>query len=387
MTSTHVSRVLPGRTAGEVYGVARDLDLLPHWAHGLAEGDLTRDGDRLVLDSPMGRVQVRFAPLNAYGVLDHDVTLPDGTVVANPLRVLPHPDGAELVFTLRPLGRPEAEVAADAVLVAADLERLEALVARVAAGEGPVTTPPAPSSDLWDEEDARTYDDACADLSTPQALGPTLDLLEGLAEGGSVLELAVDTGRVAIPLAERGLAVSGIELSAPMIDRLHEKRPDLPVVVGDMATATAPGCGTFSLVYLVFNTIGNLRTQAEQVACFANAARHLRPGGRFVVELWLPPLRKLPPGQEAVPFDVGDEHLGFDTYDVVTQQGTSHHYTRETDGRFRYGTSNFRYVWPAELDLMAALAGLTLERRTADFAGAPYTGESTSHVSVWRTAG
>ena len=387
MTSTHVSRVLPGRTAGEVYGVARDLDLLPHWAHGLADGEVTRDGDRLVLDSPMGRVQVRFAPPNAYGVLDHDVTLPDGTVVANPLRVLPHPDGAELVFTLRALGRPEEEVAADAALVAADLERLETLVARVAAGEGPATTPPAPSSDLWDEESARTYDDAYAELSTPEALADTLDLLTDLAGDGPVLELAVGTGRVAIPLAERGLDVSGIELSAPMVDRLHEKRPDLPVVIGDMATATAPGCGTFSLVYLVFNTIGNLRTQAEQVACFANAARHLRPGGRFVVELWLPPLRKMPPGQEAVPFDVGDEHLGVDTYDVVTQQGTSHHYTKQADGRFRYGTSNFRYVWPAELDLMAALAGMTLERRTADFAGAPYTGESTSHVSVWRTPG
>ena len=149
-----------------------------------------------------------------------------------------------------------------------------------------------------------------------------------------------------------------------------------------MATATVQG--DFSLVYLVFNTLGNLRTQDEQVACFRNAARHLSPGGRFVVELGVPVLRRLPPGQAAVPFDVGEEHVGFDTYDLVSQQGTSHHYTREADGSFRYGVHHYRYVWPAECDLMAQLAGLERESRWADWHGAEFTGDSESHVSVWR---
>jgi SAM-dependent methyltransferase len=142
--------------------------------------------------------------------------------------------------------------------------------------------------------------------------------------------------------------------------------------------------GEFALVYLVFNTLGNLRTQPEQVACFRNAARHLAPGGRFVVEIGVPSLRRLPPGQAAVPFDVSERHVGLDTYDVVTQQAVSHHFTREPDGSFRYGIHNFRYVWPAELDLMAQLAGLELEQRVADWHGAEFTSESTSHVSVWR---
>ena len=180
------------------------------------------------------------------------------------------------------------------------------------------------------------------------------------------------------------MPVSGIELSQPMVDVLRAKvGPDeLPVVVGDMATAQV--AGEFSLVYLVFNTIGNLRTQDEQVACFANAARHLAPGGRFVVEVGVPPLRRLPPGQLAVPFDVSEGHVGFDTFDVVTQQATSHHWTSTGDGTARYGAHHYRYVWPAELDLMARLAGLGLEDRFADWHRAPFTADSESHVSVWR---
>jgi len=189
---------------------------------------------------------------------------------------------------------------------------------------------------------------------------------------------------VAVPLSARGVRVAGIELSEPMVAQLRRKvdQDTVPVVVGDMATARVPG--QFALVYLVFNTIGNLRTQHEQVECFRNAARHLAPGGRFVVEVGVPALRLLPPGQVAVPFDVSDQHVGFDTYDVVTQQATSHHYSREADGSFRRGAHHFRYVWPAECDLMAQLAGLELEERVADWHGNPFTAQSPSHVSVWR---
>ncbi|MFC3503723.1 class I SAM-dependent DNA methyltransferase [Micromonospora krabiensis] len=240
------------------------------------------------------------------------------------------------------------------------------------------------SSDLWDEDTARRYDDASAGMFTPEVLDPAVDFLARLAGGGPALEFAIGTGRVAVPLAARGVPVAGIELSQPMVDQLRRKASaaEIPVVVGDMATTTVPG--EFSLVYLVFNTIGNLRTQDEQVECFRNAARHLAPGGRFVIELWVPGIRRFPPGQAAVPFDVSDRHLGFDTLDMVTQQGTSHHYTHLADGSVRYGASNFRYIWPAECDLMARLAGLVPEQRVADWHGAPFTSESESHVSVWR---
>lgn len=244
------------------------------------------------------------------------------------------------------------------------------------------------SSDYWDEESAERYDEAYSVISTLDSLEPMLDRLEDLAGDGPALEFAIGTGRVGLPLADRGVEVSGIELSQPMTDVLLRKRPGFPVTVGDMATATAPpqgpAPGEFSLVFLVFNTIGNLRTQAEQVACFRNAARHLRPGGRFVIELWVPGIRRFPPGQAGVPFDISEQHTGLDTYDLVTQQGTSHHYTREPDGTIRYGASNFRYIWPAECDLMAQLAGLELESRTADWSGAEFTSDSPSHVSVWR---
>lgn len=240
------------------------------------------------------------------------------------------------------------------------------------------------SSDLWDQETAERYDDLSAEMFAPEVLDPTVDFLARLAGAGPVLELAIGTGRVAIPLVARGMSVSGIELSQPMVDQLRRKIPAerLAVVVGDMANASAPG--PFSLVYVVWNSIGNLCTQEEQVQCFANAARHLAPGGRFVIELWVPGIRRFPPGVAAVPFEVTDRHAGFDTYDLATQRGTSHHYRRLDDGSLRYGYSNFRYIWPAECDLMARLAGLELEQRVADWHGAPFTSDSDSHVSVWR---
>jgi SAM-dependent methyltransferase len=222
-------------------------------------------------------------------------------------------------------------------------------------------------------------------MFAPDVLDPCVDFLAALAGDGPALEFAIGTGRVAIPLVERGIAVSGIELSQPMVDQLNTKRRDIPAVVGDMATATVPG--EFALVYLVWNSLGNLRTQAEQVACFRNAARHLRPGGRFVIELWVPGIRRYPPGQVAVPFHVGAHHAGFDTLDMTTQQGTSHHYHRHDDGTVSYSASNFRYVWPAECDLMAQLADMDLERRVGDWTGSAFTDDSDSHVSVWRKPG
>lgn len=169
-----------------------------------------------------------------------------------------------------------------------------------------------------------------------------------------------------------------------MVAQLRRKVDEaaLAVVVGDMATTAVPG--EFSLVYLVWNGISNLRTQREQVECFRNAARHLRPGGRFVIELWVPPVRRLPPGQLAAPMAVDDGHLVFDTYDLTSQHGTSHHYWREADGTTRYGSSRFRYIWPSECDLMAQLAGMELEDRFADWDGRPFTSDSESHVAVWR---
>ncbi|GAA1600822.1 class I SAM-dependent methyltransferase [Kribbella sancticallisti] len=240
------------------------------------------------------------------------------------------------------------------------------------------------SSELWDEETARRYDETSAEMFAPEVLGPAVDFLAELAGKGPALEFAVGTGRVAIPLVGRGVPVTGIELSEPMVAQLRQKvsAEQLPVVVGDMATTTVPG--EFSLVYLVFNSISNLRTQAEQVECFRNAARHLAPGGRFVIELWVPPLQRLTPGQTAVPMQLTKDHLIFDTYDVVTQQCASHHYYTEPDGTTRYGSGNFRYIWPSECDLMAQLAGLEVESRYAGWDRAPFTADSGSHLSVWR---
>ncbi|GHF93392.1 class I SAM-dependent DNA methyltransferase [Streptomyces hydrogenans] len=240
------------------------------------------------------------------------------------------------------------------------------------------------SSELWTRETADRYDTEEAETSSAAFLGPTLDFLAALAGDGRALEFAIGTGRVGVPLRERGVPVVGIELSEHMAAVLRRKTDadTLPVVIGDMATTVVPG--EFSLVYLVYNTITNLLTQDEQVACFRNAARHLAPGGRFVIELGVPPLRFLPPGRLAVPFDVSERHFGFDTFDLVEQVLVSHHLTREDDGRYRRENSRHRYAWPAELDLMARIAGLEPERRVADWDGTPFTQDSVKHVSVWR---
>lgn len=240
------------------------------------------------------------------------------------------------------------------------------------------------SSEVWDEATAEAYDAGSADKFAPDVLGPTVDFLANLAGSGAALELAIGTGRVGIPLAARGVSVTGIELSEPMVAQLRSKVDEeaLPVTIGNMATTTVQG--QFSLVYLVFNTLSNLRTQHEQVECFRNAARHLSPGGRFVIELWVPPVRRLPPGQLAAPMSVDDGHLVLDTYDLTTQKCTSHHYRREPDGTTSSGQGNFRYIWPSECDLMAQLAGLELEDRFADWDASAFTSDSESHVSVWR---
>ncbi|MFE5997126.1 class I SAM-dependent DNA methyltransferase [Streptomyces sp. NPDC056454] len=241
------------------------------------------------------------------------------------------------------------------------------------------------SSELWTRETADRYDTEEAENSSPAVLGPALDFLAELAGDGRALEFAIGTGRVGIPLRKRGVPVVGIELSEHMVAALRRKIDEstLPVTIGDMATTTVPG--TFTLVYLVYNTISNLLTQDEQVECFRNAARHLEPGGRFVIELGVPPLRSLPPGRTAVPFDVSERHLGFDTFDLVEQILVSHHLTRDgDDGRYRRSNSRHRYAWPAELDLMAKIAGLGPERRVADWDGTPFTQDSPRHISVWR---
>ncbi|MDX5568751.1 class I SAM-dependent methyltransferase [Streptomyces sp. ID05-04B] len=241
------------------------------------------------------------------------------------------------------------------------------------------------SSELWTRATADRYDAEESELFSAGVLGPTLDFLAELAGDGRALEFAIGTGRVGVPLRERGVRVTGIELSEHMTARLRSKVDEntLPVTVGDMATTVVDG--EFTLVYLVYNTITNLLTQDEQVECFRNAARHLAPGGRFVVELGVPPLRSLPPGQVAVPFDVSERHLGFDTFDLVEQVLVSHHLTRDgDDGRYRRDASRHRYAWPAELDLMARIAGLERERRVADWDGSPFTQDSAKHVSVWR---
>jgi SAM-dependent methyltransferase len=244
--------------------------------------------------------------------------------------------------------------------------------------------------EIWDADTARRYDTPGVGMFADDVVGPTVAWLAELAGGGAALEFAIGTGRVAVPLARRGVPVTGVELSRAMLAELRRKVDEdtIPVVVGDMTTATATaGPGGYALVYLVFNTISNLLTQAEQVACFRNAARHLTPGGRFVIELEVPELRKLPPGQTAVVFHDEPGYLGVDTYDVLKQHLVSHHITYDDSRRGRVSRTPQRYVWPAELDLMSQLAGFDLESRHADWQGAEFTADSPSHVSVYRLAG
>ena len=241
--------------------------------------------------------------------------------------------------------------------------------------------------EIWDARAAAAYDTPGTGVFAPEVLGPTVDRLVELAAGGRVLEFAVGTGRVAVPLAGRGVDVTGIELSRPMVAQLRTKADEaaLPVVVGDMATTRVPG--EFGLLYLVYNTISNLLTQAGQVECFRNAARHLRPGGCFVVELWVPELRSLPPGRPATVFAAEPGYLGVDTYDPLHQLVVSHHVTFGDGHAAEISRSPHRYVWPAELDLMGELAGFARESRWADWSGAPFTADSPSHVSVYRLPG
>jgi SAM-dependent methyltransferase len=231
----------------------------------------------------------------------------------------------------------------------------------------------------FDEPVAARYDSADGRFSAEHLALETGFLADVAGPGGRALEFAIGTGRVALPLAARGVEVSGIDLSQAMVDRLRAKPGGAApvVVIGDYTSTRVEG--TFDLVYLVFNTIGNVTTQDGQVATFANAAAHLRPGGCFVVETGVPHIAS---GRFRV-FDHDDRRHGIDEYDVVTQAMWSHHYTRRPDGAYDRMSIPFRYTWPAELDLMARMAGMRLRERWGWWDRRPFTAESDSHVSVW----
>jgi SAM-dependent methyltransferase len=234
----------------------------------------------------------------------------------------------------------------------------------------------------FDERVASRYDDSSSPMFSSEAVEPAVALLAELAAGGRALELGIGTGRIALPLAERGVEVHGIDLSRAMVARLREKPGGdrIPVTIGDFAGTHVDA--VFALVYLVFNTINNLTTQAEQVACFRNAASHLQPGGCFVIEVGVPDLQRLPPGETMHVFDASDGHWGIDEYDVASQGLVSHHFSL-VDGSIERVSMPFRYVWPSELDLMAELAGLRLRERWSGWRREPFTSESRRHVSVW----
>jgi SAM-dependent methyltransferase len=237
--------------------------------------------------------------------------------------------------------------------------------------------------DHFGEEVAASYDDPSDEMFQPAAIEPVVDFLAGLAGDGAAVELGIGTGRIALPLAQRGVDVHGIDLSSAMVARLRAKPggDGIPVAIGDFATARAEGA--FSLAYLVFNTINNLITQDAQVACFENVAAHLEPGGHFVIEVGVPQLQRLPPGETVRAFSLTPTHLGVDEFDVANQGLISHHYELD-DGVWRLHSVPFRYVWPSELDLMARLAGMALVERWGGWRREPFTSDSTSHVSVWR---
>ena len=241
-------------------------------------------------------------------------------------------------------------------------------------------TPP----DHFGPEVAAEYDDPSDPRWTGERLEVETTFLAELAgPGGRALELAIGTGRIALPLRRRGIDVHGIDLSAAMVDQLRAKPGGeaVPVVIGDMTSTRVDGL--FDLVYLVFNTIGNLTEQDAQVACFANAATHLRPGGAFVIETEVPGVRWLPPTESFRVYHHSDDHVGIDEYDPATQQMSTHHYFRRADGSYQRRSLPFRYTWPAELDLMARLAGLHLRERWSDWTRTPFTSISEAHISVW----
>src|SRR6266545_2398553 len=237
--------------------------------------------------------------------------------------------------------------------------------------------------DYFGEHVAERYDEDEREMFDPPVVEPAVDFLVELAGAGAALELGIGTGRIAIPLAQRGVRVHGIDLSEAMVARLRAKpgAERIGVTIGDFATTAVQG--TFSLAYLVFNAIGNLTTQDQQVACFQNVASHLEPGGCFVIEVGVPALQRLPPGETVRVFNVSATRLGFDEYDVVSQGLISHHYS-VVDGKLEVLSIPFRYVWPSELDLMARLAGMTLRERWSGWKREPFTSDSTKHVSVPR---
>jgi SAM-dependent methyltransferase len=243
-----------------------------------------------------------------------------------------------------------------------------------------------PDEDGYFGEDvAARYDESSAEMFDPAVVEPAVAFLAQLAGGGRALELGIGTGRIALPLARRGVPVHGIELSNAMVSRLRAKPggDEIGVTIGDFATATADG--KFSLAYLVFNTIGNLTTQDAQIACFRNVARHLEPGGCFVIEVGIPELRRLPPGETFHVFDASQTHWGVDEFDVANQGLVSHHFSI-VHGRWQLLSMPFRYVWPSELDLMAELAGMKLRERWSDWSREEFTAESRKHISVWERA-
>jgi SAM-dependent methyltransferase len=244
-----------------------------------------------------------------------------------------------------------------------------------------------PSDDgYFDEAVAARYDDSESPMFDPALVEATVDFLAELAGSGRALELGIGTGRIALPLAARGVPVHGIDMSRAMVARLRAKpgAERIGVTIGDFATTTVDGA--FSLAYVVFNTIENLTTQEAQVACFRNAAAHLEPGGCFVVEVGVPGLRRLPPGERFRVFEASETRWGIDEYDAVMQGLVSHHF-EVVDGRIERLSVPFRYVWPAELDLMAELAGLRLRERWSGWRREPFTSESRKHVSVWEQSG
>jgi SAM-dependent methyltransferase len=235
----------------------------------------------------------------------------------------------------------------------------------------------------WESDLAEVYDAIYSGKSEPAVVDPIVAFLADLAGGGPALEFAVGTGRLALPLAARGVPVQGIELSPDMVEQMAKKpgADSVPVTIGDMTTARVPG--TFKLVYLVANTIMNVTTQADQVAVFANAAAHLEPGGCFVVEVIVPQPRQARPGDLGRVFTLDENHVGIETFDDLAGQIAWSHHWMEVDGRLIRHSAPYRYVWPSELDLMAQLAGLRLRERWAGWDRSPFTSESTQQVAVF----